>query len=139
MPRLDLQGDPDSDDEEVEEQDGEEQWEDWPESSALREDGTKKRAGPVPPPPKYDGDLKKDPRGLKKYRYQIKIWQLRPKFQLTPEEQALALLSGLEGDAAEEFLEMDPETFFVPDGVDRILKVSNLTTRRRRLRRSDRS
>ena len=113
-------------DEEEDESEGDDQDEpDEPEepSSSRAEDGTKKRAGPVPPPPKYDGDLRKDPRGLKKYRYQIKIWQLRTKYLLTGAEQALSLLSGLEGDAAEEFLDLEPEQFFVEDGVEKILRI----------------
>lgn len=81
------------------------------------------RDGPIPPAPKFVGNIDKEPRCLKAYLGKLGTRRKLVRLQLAAEELAIRAMTSFEGGAAEEYAEDDDlERFETPDGLDLLIE-----------------
>ena len=77
------------------------------------------RDGPVPPAPKFDGDVDKDSKCLRRFLLKFRVWRKLVSLQLAPEELAIRVIAQFDNEAADEHEEDDNlERFEAPNGLD---------------------
>ena len=85
------------------------------------------RGGTCPKAPEFDGDIEKDVACLRTWKKEIKIWRMRARHHLPPNELAIDLLQALKGRAKREVENLDPEDFNVEDGIEKLIAVFEVT------------
>ena len=90
---------------------------------ASGSDGRIRPRGNLPPPPSFDGNIKKDPKVFKHWLQKVDSFIEIAKHIIGDEEIGLRLHAALEGDAAEYLEGIPARTFGVPEGWKVLIRV----------------